>query len=49
MEDGIDVVFPQAIHHFGWIRNITMAKGEVHLILQASSIVQGCTIIELVE
>ena len=29
MEDCIDVVLSQAVHHFGWIRNVTMAKSEI--------------------
>lgn len=49
MENGVNVVTLQAVHHLGWVGDITMVKGEVSLIVQGAGVVEGRTVVELVE
>ena len=49
VEDGVNVVTLQAVHHLSWVGNISMVEGKVALVVQSTGVVEGSTVVELVE
>lgn len=49
VEDGINFVSLQTVHHFRGIGDVAMVEGKVALVVESSSVVQGGAVIELVE
>lgn len=49
MEDCINVVSLQTVHHLGRVGDVAMVECKVALVVQGSSIVQGCAVVELIE
>lgn len=49
VEDGVDVVTLQAVHNLSWVGDITVVEGEVPLVVQGAGVVEGSTVVELIE
>lgn len=49
MKNGINVVPFETVHDLGRIRNVSMIKGKVSLIIESTGIVQGRAVFQLVE
>jgi hypothetical protein len=48
MEDGVDVVFTQEMLDGGWGGDVAVFEGEVGIGLEASGVVEGCAVREVV-
>ena len=49
MEDGVNFVSLEAVHHFGGICDIAMVESEVALVVQGTRVVEGSAVIQLIK
>ena len=49
VEYSIDVVLYEAVHYLIWVGDISMVEREVPLIVKDSCVVQGGTVVKLIE
>jgi len=49
VEDGVDVVLLQAVHHLVRVGDVAMVEGEVLLVFEGPGVIEGGAVVELVE
>lgn len=49
VEDGVDVVALEAVHHLGGVGDVALVEGEVPLVIEGAGVVERCAVVELVE
>jgi hypothetical protein len=49
VEDGVDIMAFHAVYHLGGVGDIAVVEGEIVLVVEHSSIVQGRAVVELVK
>lgn len=49
VEDGVDVVALEAVHHLGGVGDVALVEGEVALVIEGARVVERRAVVELVE
>lgn len=49
VEDGVNVVALEAVHHLGGVGDVSLVEGEVPLVIEGTGVVERSTVVELVE
>lgn len=49
VEDGVDVVALEAVHHLGGVGDVALVEGEVPLVIEGAGVVERSTVVELVK
>jgi hypothetical protein len=49
VEDGVNVMALEAVHHLGGVGDVALVEGEVPLVIEGAGVVERGTVVELVE